>query len=334
MEFIIYFDEMTDKDGKNLLKLINDECSYTLKKLVLQDCKWKLLDELSNKFPDLNILALIGGKTDSNQFPNKTIELSNIFPNVEKLTLAHLNEPEWKYTGKLKFSLLTELQIVLAKSQNVQHFDESDMINFLELNTYIDRLTIQYMNLRLLQKLSKCSSKLVKLELRFFADNFLNINLMEGDLIRFDVVQELTIRSDQVSDKMHENIVFDQLKELELSLRDEFNENWIKFIDKQVNKQLKDITISAKKLNGEHFLAIADKLPNIKSACFHASSIYVVNDFLQFFERIENLQMLHVVGEMNESEYKLLYQKLPDSNWSVSVDFITFENMANITIRR
>lgn len=329
-EILIIFEDISEHDGRQMLKLINQECSKTLKQLDLKEYNGSILNELTNQFPRVKTLTLTTSKTGGIQFLDKAIKLSNIFLNVEIFTLNHLKDSEWKFLGK--FPLLYQINLILPKLKNQHNFDESHIEDFLKQNEDIYYIVIDFMTLKILQTISKCTPNLENLELHYFAQNFINVKLVEGEFIRFDTVKDLTIRSDQVLDKMHENVIFDELDALILYLDEDFNENWLTFIEKQVNKHLNEITIEARTVEREHFFAIADKLPNIRRACVHTSTLYKADDFVQFFKRNGNLDEFHVLCAMTENDFELLYEVLPEISYNLDGFYNPVAQTADITV--
>lgn len=53
---IIIFEGISEHDGKQMLKLINDECSKTLQQLELKACKGTMLDQLKKPFTKVSHL--------------------------------------------------------------------------------------------------------------------------------------------------------------------------------------------------------------------------------------------------------------------------------------
>lgn len=260
------------------------------------------------------------------------MKLNQTFENLQNLALANMKDSYPIYIGKFKH--LSTIQLLLPKSQNERNVDESHIETFFEENTNIFIVSIGYISLKILQKLSKCLPMLEVLQLNSFAENFMNLILNESELIRFYNVQDLTIQSDQISDKIHKNVLFDSLVDFNLLLRDDFNENWMNFIDNQISKHLTRISIDTIKLKRKHLLTIASTFPNIESATFRTKSAYVANDIVEFLARNENLQKLDIVGEMQEIELELLSNQLPKSNWMFKADFDQSDNTFQITISR
>lgn len=321
---------MSDHDSKHSVKLINDECSKTLEELTLQNCEGKIFDQLRNPF-EVKILSILTSKNCAIQFTKNTRKLNELFPHVSTLILIDFKESEWAFLGE--FPLLTQFSLMLPESQNEQNFNESHIVDFLKQNTHVSGIQIGNSNLKLFQKICKFTPNLKILTLRFFAENFWNIKLMKNDLIYFDTVISLSIYSDRPSDKMHEKIIFNVVEVFSLFIRDDFNENWMRFIGKQINKRLTEIMIEARTLDRGHFLDIANQLPIIEFATIHTESFYEANDIVQFLNRVKRLEELHVICEMNECERNLL-NNLLEKNWLVTAIFNPINQMTDITVER
>lgn len=328
----IIFEEISEQDGRHILKLINDECSIALKQLSLEECRGNVLDEFKKPQLGLNLLSLTTSKTSAIQFTENSKKINVLFPNVCKLRLGSLKDSEWTFMGK--FPSLNELQLVLPKFHNKQHFDEKRFENFLKQNENIYLITVVHITLKILQIINKYKPNLEELGLNKFADHFSNAVVLKDNLIRFDTITHLSIHSNQASDKMHESVHFNELEEFSMLLRVDFNENWMKFIKKQLNNRLSEITIDAKSVGREHFLAIAKKFQSIELATFRTTSPYKSDDIEQFLKLNENIQELNVECGMREQELDLLFDKLPERNYMIKTQIDPDANIAFVTIKR
>lgn len=324
----INFDGISEHDGTQLLNLMNEKCSKTLQYLTLQECKGSVLNELKTPFK-VTTFTLKTSKTGELQFSKNALKLNQLFPHVRILYLFNLKGLEWKFIGEFD---LKELHLFLPKSKN-KFINESHIEPFFKPHANINFVRVIFMTLNILQKLSECSPKIDKLALDSFSENYLNVELTKSDLIRFNV-RELAIFSSHPSDKMHENVIFSQLEAFVMYLGYDLNENWMKFIDKQVNKRLNKINIKARNVDREYFLAIANKFPEMKSVNFQTLSIFVASDIVQFSERIKNLQEFHILCNITENETILLHKKLSKIDWILVAYINKAEGRADITIKR
>lgn len=333
MEIDVNFEDISEQDGKRMLKNINDKSSKTLKKLALLHCKGTVFDELKNTFDSVKMIMLSTDKTDAIKFTTSTKKLNKLFKNLEQMSLTYLKNSEWEFLEG-EFPLLADVHVIMPNSvlQNDRNLNESRIVEFLEQNTKVERVIIEFMTINLLQKISKCKAKFNEMHLNYFADNFLNVKLKNSDIIRFDGISKLSIISNNPLDEMHENIIFDELEQLVLTIRDDFNKNWITFIDKQVNKHLKIIIVEASRVEREDFLIIADMLPNLESVAVHSSALYKTDDIIEFLKRNDHLEEMYVECKMEEDELELLDQLLLKSNWMFEGNFD--EEGVDIMIKR
>lgn len=307
----IDFEGINQDKSLQIMRIVNDYLSASLKMLQLHNCKGNILNGLYAVFPKMNTLKFSSSLTyNVKRQPN--LQLIEVFPNLQKFYVDHTKQSDWEFFD-CNLPYLLHLSVVLPQSKGEDEIDETQIMKFLKQNPQIVRLRIVHSNLKLLKEVSeKFKNKLNSLALAYPSQDHFNY---EGDSIQFNGVRKFYFESDDVTPK---NIVFDKLEELELVIK-VFTDEWAQFIANNTN--LNNFYLSADELSTEHFLSIPEKQSNLKRFRFIKTSLtsslqFGAADILDFLKRSVYLENVYLVTNLNETEQNRLKKSLPE-NWQI-----------------
>lgn len=312
----VYFTDIDESEGKEIVKYINDMCfdSTTLKRLSLDGCVGGVLDELNNTFSSVEIVWFSSGTSDrSIEIRPNARKLSDIFPNAKTLRLVRTAPSDWELIGKT-FPRLSDLEVELKTSSDETKNLNVQVINFLKDNSKINKLIIERSNLKFLKDVNDILPKLRYLELGTLFGNYLNY---QGDPIRFKQVEKFNFRTSLV-DVYPDHIHFEQLFELEMYIRPEFNNKWTEFIHNQINGNLSILILNAEMLTNDQILAIVKKKPNLKEAKIVSSSNISADTIIAFIKHSEHLRRLQLILSISQGELQQLQDKIGD-DWVINL---------------
>lgn len=304
----IDFQKLNNEEAREIVKHMNDVCSKNLLVLRLNDCTKDYLDELTNPFENVFYLVFSAAFNF-----NANLRLKTIFPNLKSLNVGQT----FSSGGKAllgQFPKLTEVELDLSEH------DYAETTEFLENNTQIEILKVKMVSQKLLRHASEHLKNLTTLEisLSYESNKFLND---DGDYaIELNTVKDLKIQS--IYDGVLDKIVFDQVDTLHLSVDFKYG-NWIPFIDNQVNRNLKSLTISSIELHLSDFSKIPKRLPYLQDVNITVSSNvkFDAETVITFIQKSKNLQKLEIVAEMDRSEQIDLKNWLLNDNSTTNIQF-------------
>lgn len=309
----IFFHNINKNQCRQIVKHINAKLSNTLESLELHDCEGNVLNELKNTFSKVTHLQFSTSHRNRLEISSQSLRLYEIFPKLVGLTLGYTRASDWAFIDGTIPSL-TELLVEFLYPPARDGFDETNVAKFLVQNPQIKKLRIQNANLNILKVLSEVSSNIQIMELDLMP-KFPSI--YKGDAIHFSGVTELFIDL-YFNEFVLETVFFVRLDEFKLNIDPYFTEEWLKFLDKNVNKKLKTFDLSSNTIKKENFMAIPDKLPNLITFEFECASEFSADDVIAFIKKNKQMIKMEMNVRMAKSERMALKEILPDE-WSVYI---------------
>lgn len=303
----ISFENIDSCPGREIINNVNRNCSQSLKRLEMKNCKEYVLDSLKMTFPHMRTALFSSSQSKSLQISSDAGKFDQLFPNLESLLLEYTTKSDWKLIGN-EFPKLTMLAVELPNGKDPDRPDDIYVGNWLKSNTKIEILSIQYSTLNILRAANELLLNLKNLELRFLSTEYLNYT---GDPIHFNNVRQLTVQSNRSNEETPEFIFFHQLQELKLYVKPELNDKWILFIGQQLNKKsIIKLYISTTVLTRERFNSLSDLLPNLIGVSVECSTDYTAKDIIKFIEKSNQLMTLRMKVPMEVMEERILRAKL------------------------
>lgn len=302
------FNRMTADEGEEIIKTISERCSDSVRILILNDCKGSALSQLKKPFVTVNFLKF--STSESAKFIGMDMKLNKIFPKVTKLHIEHTTVSDWVFIGD-SFPLLTSFKIELQSSIND---DQAHILNFLKQNSQIDCLTVMDANLKFLKEAIEILPNLETLTLIHLQNDYMN---GQCDAIHFETLKEVKIDA-FFMDKIPDKIIFDRLVKLTIKFIDNFDDQWIQFIDKQVNKNLNMLTLFTGNLTEKYFLQIPEKLSHLLIVSIKCITAFTADNIKQFIEKSKHLSDLKMEIHMDKMEQDALKELLND-DWNIEV---------------
>lgn len=119
-DFGIDFNEISESDAREIVKLVNEKCSKSLKSFKLERFKQSLIDEFKNAFEVINSLTYSSHITNEKVDPN--VELSKYFPNVVQLQINDLKKNDWAILGRFQSLKSITLKVENQEKENWTDF--------------------------------------------------------------------------------------------------------------------------------------------------------------------------------------------------------------------
>lgn len=317
----VKFEHIDVKEANEIVEKIN-HYSNSLETLAIEDCKGDVLHNLNNTFPYVFTLKFSSSPMHQLEV-NSEFKLNRIFTDLFALHLEHTTD--FSFIGD-KCANLVYLNVKLRKSREQNHEDTTRVIHFLKENPQIQHLAVHNCNLNLVKMANEILSQL----------NFLSVvNLSEDysdyhdEPIQLDGVRMLTVEVDN-ENELPLKIVFANLERLKLIIK-KFTDKWSEFLTSQVNTNLKHFAIDAVEISKEHFLDIAERLPELEAVDVTCTSKLETDDIVGFVGSSKSLKNFDLHLHMNESEQRRLSEVLP-RDWNI-VDQIQSENKVKISLK-
>lgn len=299
----INFKELDDDLSKQIIKYVND-MPDSLKLLSFDHFNGNILTELTSTFP--KVFGLVLSNTNSDSTSNVTIgesrKLNELFPNLGELFIDFKRVSDWELID----GTFPNLKVIIAqipKSRNTGEIDDSHVISFLKNNRKIEKISIQHASLNILNEASKSLPNLWSLNLESLGKDYLKY---KGDVIHFSNVRDLTIDVKFHEIIVPEKIVFDQLIKLKLNVRSKFTDKWMKFIENQVNSELKSLKLFNPHLKKEQLVAISKNLPKMETVDIQCQTVFEAQDVIDFVEMNKHAHEINMEFEMNITEIGLM----------------------------
>lgn len=306
----------------------------SLKSIILHDCTHTALNGIRGSFQKVVSLTFSTNRAEQFEIGEKNYNLNKIFPHLKYLRVNGIKPSDW-VPAIVPFSRLTVTEIIFPKLNKNSDDDEvllNHIVDFLKLNTQLNKLHIFNPNLNLLTEANDILPRFQELQLFRVSSDFL---LHSDKEINFKSLKYLRIQPVENIDKMPAKITFRNIEALTLDMETNFIDKWIAFISRQVNIDLKIFRLYTKYLVKEHLLMIPDKFYKLEKMKIKCKSKVNTEDIMNFIKKCKHLYQLEIIIPMVEqSEVATFYGTLP-RNWFV--DFMeVFDNgkMIDISIKR
>lgn len=300
--------------AKELAALINNKCSATLKHFHLKNCYSNLVFEINKPFKAVNVLEFSSNGTEALKAPTKAQRFDVLFPNTTALILRNTKLSDWPFVQS-KFPKLEVFSINSPKtiSKKDREATEKEIIKFIRVNRNIVSIQVEAANLKFLKDVSKYLPKLGRLVLDGLSKNYLNY---DGNPIKFDNMQLFTFIM-SAENQMPEQIDLQNIQILELVLANEFDNKWLKFVKKQVNKKLHSITLNAPSISNDTLLKVYEQYPGLVASMIQSvGSYYSSKDFEDFLSKGANLKTAQWIIRMKKKEIKKL-ESAVKATWEI-----------------
>lgn len=301
---------------KQIAKFMSEK-PESLNILQLTNFKGNALNEFTSTFSNVSQLTFSMGEPSTFAESKKLCE---IFPNVASLYLQNVKSSDWIVING-KFAELTFIRLALPKS-----IDESHIISFLKTNRNIKKMEIQHASAKLLKAVSEIQNKLDELKIESLSKDYMKYR---GDAIHFNTVKYVTIDIKFHEIIVPEKIVFDQLEELTLNVRSKFTDKWMKFVENQVNAELKSLKLVISYLNEKQLIAIPETLSNLNTVDIECQTVFNAQNVIDFVEKNQNAREINMKFSMNLNEIGAVQVLL--NNWHVQITPVN--EVADLTYR-
>lgn len=324
----VLFGYFEASEGKEIMKYINEvfSDSTTLKWLSLQSCKGSGLDELKRTFP--SVLTVWFSTIFNIEIPLDALKLSYVFASANTLRLDDIKPSEWEIIGE-NFRHLTTLEVNFWKFISLEELEM--ILNFLNDNDKISTLKTNECRLLYLKDTYEVLSKLKHLILTDFPAGYAE-HSNSFKPIHFKQLERLTITL--IADRrLLYGIHFDQIHEFDLFVEYKFNDEWIEFIDKQINQNLSSLMLEAQGLNNKQILTIVGRKPYLKTAKFFSNSNITADTIIEVIKDSKHLSELELYVAMIEAEVKKLKNKI-NNNWNIELYRFSVANRVSVMLQR
>lgn len=314
---MIDFGAINEIEGQQIIQMVSDLCSETLRRLFLEKCHGRILTGLKRPFKDVNFLVLSSSEKKPYEI-DENQKFNQLFPKLDHLDLNLPAESDWPFVT-CENPNLTWLDLHNVKDSNVKM-----VANFLKINSNIQTSKLYWANRNTLKEISENLPKLKTLTIVRLA-NYFSYNC--DDDIHFESVESLSM---VVCGKdTPENIHFHQLQKLHLQIDSEFTDKWMHFLN-QTSSNVNRIKIYTGKMKNEHLLNIPMALPSLKTVTIEAKSKFKADDVGQFIEKSIQLNTLNMLIEMDQNERNILEKNL-EKLWTITFT-PTFETTNKIRV--
>lgn len=302
--------------NRHIIQDINDRLS-SLKELHLDNCRGDALKWFTNTLSHVKLLKFSTYPPEQISFDQK---LNEIFPNLNTLfILSRTRSSDWSFIGG-PFSNLIVFEVDFSEDEQETDIRNSDVIKFLKLNPQIKTLAFERGNLTLLKDVNGVIPQLEHLFLRYIARKFAD---NQTETVQFNTLKRLTFISDMGESPA--KVQFDNLEKLSLYLRFRIYNNWIDFLNKQVNPSINELELVAGigGLSKKEFADVPEKFSRLKVAKISGLGALTADDFVDFIAKSKSLSNLKAICKMTDDEMNRLDDILPDK-WDAQ--FLPVEN--------
>lgn len=281
----VQFIHRTDEESKEILKAINDNSSSSLKKLLLGFCKMSVFHVLTNTFDQVNLLSFsIDSKVNFEYNDFNIRKLSQIFPNLEELTLLDAIPSLWTFVDGI-FPKLVIFQVYFYK-QGFNGINEISIANLLQKTPQMKSLKLIYNN--------QCDNP--------------QSPSNRWSKIHFKNVQELLILSNNL---IPDYIFFDQLKSLYLNI--EYPYKAIEFIQRQNIDKINTFEFRTTNLTAGLFLTIPNILPKLHTVkIVQLENLLEISDddVVNYIQKSGHLRDFSIISSVFEFNIDKISRKL------------------------
>lgn len=179
---------------------------HTIEKLKLENCKGNVLDEFKHTFQYVHLLVFSSSSVDKLQIKSKNRKMCDLFPELNSLHLLETSPSDWEFING-RFPRLRKLIVELPRAKKQNNLLTVQLVKFLKLNSHIENLMIDHINLRLLREINATLTKLDSLELIGLSEDYNNLECTD---IQFDTVEFLAIESSEMNE-IPSKIMFNRL---------------------------------------------------------------------------------------------------------------------------
>lgn len=308
----ISFSQINETSKKSIIEFINDNCTESLTQLHLKNCDGLTLNEFEKPFYKVKRTSFLSSSNPSNVKSKILIKLDQVFPELRSLNLKIVNVDDWSLIGN-EFPNLRNLYIDLPEPTDEIY---PDLGSLFKKSQKINSLQINYISLGMLKEANNFLLDLRKLDILvdIFDDSY------DGDQIHFSNVTHLHLYSAHNNPQVPAKIVFTQLHELYLNIKESFTDEWIKFFENQQKKTIYVCQLNFGDLNNKQLITIAEKQPNIQWATINPGNAtnLTVDAIVTFIEKSKKLSLLEFSRDsVNVAERAILQDKL-SRYWTIS----------------
>lgn len=296
----------TALEGREIVKYMNDYCYDSLLTLRLSDCKENVLDELKTPFKNVGVLRFSSNSIIVNK---NAMKFTKLFPNLHTLMIDETNSTDWELIGA-NFPHLTELAIELPPANENNEFNEKPAFDIFSGEQKISDLSIKKPSLKLLKKAN--SLQLKNLRIKNLPSNYLNY---DND-IKFDRLQYLTVDGEE---QIPHKTLFSNISVLELIIRANFTDEWMAFLDTQINRELPILELDVKNIESEHLIRIADRFKNLTEAVIRCPAFFHSNKIATFLDKLENLEKFKIFNKMKINHHDD-FKSYINGKWEILIE--------------
>lgn len=315
---ILHINFLKLESYKEFGNIINERGFNSLTELTIQNCIRDMLNKWQNPFKNLESLMFSSNSSDSVYFNNTNFTFNKLFPNVKNLELRVMRAKDWEIFSE-EFEHAKSVEI----DYYIPYWDvlKSNSTNFFIKNSQIETLKMNSVYLSVLNDVSRLTNlkslEFERLDARY--DNF------KGNLVHFKTVKNFKITTTSgwtMHNGIPNGIVFDNLEELIVYSDGELNDNWIGFIEKQLNSKLSRLELHFSDILPGKFEAISDKLPELEHVIInnrywqHRTTFDSIEKFMRKSNQLKTLDL--IIG-MNKTELNKTIENLKKANWNVEV---------------
>lgn len=302
----VLFDLMDAQNGVEIIRSLNHYCFDSIKEIMFKQCGGNALEGL--KKPFLRCEKVIFSSDAFGEISKKTKKFNEIFPNIKHLTIEYIKQSDFIILDSL-FPKLNLFHLTFEKMYATPKF----LIDFLKQHNHIKFLSLRKPDLLFLKQANEILTKYDSLIILDANKYFTNSNI---DTIKFRTVKYLKIKPGENLDKITDKLIFERLEELTFEMEEYFIEQWITFLNNQVDMHLKTLKIYTKQLSAEHILAIPDKFFELEIIKIRCKEKLAVTDVIQFLKKCKLLQQLDMFIPFDRNELIKFHELLP-INWYI-----------------
>lgn len=308
---LVDFQEIDSNDGKQIVEYINDQCSDTLEKIQLLNCKSSVLDRLRNEFKYMNEVKFSSSVSECLIFDRDDHQMSNIFPTLNSLHVHHTTPSDWTFI-KGKFEQLRVLDVHLPQTIRDDTINGWHISSLFMNNQRIRDLTIVNPTLKLLKVVNEKLRQLESLNIVGLSDNYLSIL---NKPFQFRPLQQLMLHPNH-ENQIPRKINFPKLKELTLQIERNLTSKWMRFVSERIDSNLVELNLQTQELAREYFDAIPSIWPGLNEVNISCQSEFTANNVLNFMDESKELTSFKLEIRIDQLENKRLVQQL-DNMWTM-----------------
>lgn len=309
---IVDFENISVNNGKMIVKFLNDRAFEVVGDLRFLNCRGNVLDGLKNQFERVVAFRFSTNAVQSLNYNTENPNLPEVFPTLNYLRLDYIKPSDWNFIDGTIHNLFN-FNIELPDSRKKDGNDEIQIIRFLAKNRQIEQLTLSKTNLKLLKAINETLPKLEFLFLVGLAKHYMDNH---DNPVELRSLKDLMILPDKMG-KLPIKVAFSELFQLNIELHEEFNDKWLLFLIKQVNRDLVQFTLYCPKISIVHFLTIPEHFHSLRAAIFIGEFHLESNDILSFMAKAGLLKYLELNIKMIETEQQRLKTSLT-TNWNLT----------------